>query len=379
MLTLTWSEEILKLHDYIATTHWDSNKLVGPDPIGRIHWRITRFIRSYLRSLPGDDRYVYLQAQAYWIRANLKLLQATKDAGYSTFALPCADYIVNSQRGDGSWLHPPIRGRRGFVSTVEGVWASLGLIAAYEETGGQAYLGAALRWYAFQTEQIGFQEVAGGLATNYYAHSTRIVPNVTTMLIWLSAELFQVSGDAAYLEFTEPMLRFVQNSQLGTGELPYELGNRIHYLCYQYNSFEFLDLARYYQITRNETVRPLLSRLAEYLATGITERGSCRHDCSNEFPEVNYWTASLATALSKAHELELGHYSDLSERAYRRLLGRQRTDGGFDFSQRDYGLLHDQRSYPRYLAMILDHLLEREHTDKRGAFRTPVAAAESRA
>ena len=360
MLTLSSPEEILKLHRYIATSHWDGNKLVGPDPIGRIHWRITRFVRSYLSSLPGDDRYVYLQAQAYWIRANLKLLQANQDAGYSDFALPCADYIVDSQRGDGSWLHPPIRGRRGFVSTVEGVWASLGLVAAYKETGGQPYRDAALRWYAFQTEGIGFQEVAGGLATNYYAHSTDIVPNVTTMLIWLSAELFQITGDSAYLEFTEPMLRFVQHSQLSTGELPYELGTHTHYLCYQYNSFEFLDLAHYYQITENEQVRPLLSRMAEYLASGVTERGSCRQDCYREFPEVNYWTASLATALRKAHELALGDYSDLSERGYHHLLTQQRPDGGFDFSERNYRLLRDQRSYPRYLAMILDHLLERE-------------------
>jgi uncharacterized protein YyaL (SSP411 family) len=358
-----WTEEVLKLHRYIATTHWDGNKLAGPDPIGRIHWRITRFIRSYLRSLPGDDRYAYLQAQAYWIRANLKLLQASRDPGYSEFVLPCADYILSSQRGDGSWIHPPIWGRRGFVSTVEGVWASLGLTAVYQETGRRAYLDGALRWYEFQMERIGFQEVAGGLATNYYAHSTRIVPNVTTMLIWFLAELFQITRDAAFLELTEPMIRFLQHSQLSTGELPYELGTRTHYLCYQYNSFEFLDLAHYYQITGNEQVRPLMSGMAEYLATGITERGSCRQDCFKEFPEVNYWTASLATALRKAHEFELGDYFDLSERSYRYLLTQQRPDGGFDFSERNYRLLRDQRSYPRYLAMILDHLMEREHAD----------------
>lgn len=71
---------------------------------------------------------------------------------------------------------------------------------------------------------------------------------------------------------------------------------------------------------------------------------------------MSYWGAALAAALRTAHELQLGDYLALSERAYAYLLARQRSDGGFDFSTRNYGLLRDGRSYPRYLAMILDFL-----------------------
>ena len=44
------------------------------------------------------------------------------------------------------------------------------------------------------------------------------------------------------------MLDFLANSQLPTGELPYIVDGpyekgRIHYLCYQYNAFQFLKLA----------------------------------------------------------------------------------------------------------------------------------------
>jgi hypothetical protein len=42
-------------------------------------------------------------------------------------------------------------------------------------------------------------------------------------------------------------------------------------------------------------------------------------------------------------------------------LSQQRQDGGFAFySRHNYGFLRDTRSYPRYLSMILNHLL-REH------------------
>jgi rhamnogalacturonyl hydrolase YesR len=365
----TYLEAALRLHQYIINTHWDGKAIVGPDPIGKIHWRITRFVRSYFPWLPGDDRYIYLQGQAYWIKGNLALLALTQEPQYLELAERCADYIVQSQPANGAWLHPPIRGRRGFISTVEGVWASLGLTAAYRKMGKQAHLDSALKWYTFQINDIGFQEVGGGLATNYYAHSDGIVPNVTTMLIWLTAELYQITEDKQYLKYTEKMLRFIEHSQLDSGELPYALERKTHFMCYQYNSFQFLDLAHYYQLTGNGKIRQMLSKMAAYLATGVTERGSSRYNCFKEVPEVNYWTAVLAAALYKAHELELGDYVWLSQRAYRYLLTQQRPDGGFDFSARSYGLLRDRRSYPRYLAMILNHLLYRAAAESRDAMR----------
>jgi hypothetical protein len=351
-----YTKAALKLHQCVVRKHWDGGAIVGPDPIGKIHWRVTRFIRSYFPWLPGDDRYIYLQGQAYWIMGNLTLAELSGEPQYLQLVNQCADYIVQSQPVNGAWLHPPIRGRRGFISTVEGVWASLGLMAAYRKTGKEAYLDSALKWYKFQIDGIGFQKVGDGLAVNYYAHSRTRVPNVTTMLIWLMAELHALTGDKQYLKYTDKMIRFLEYSQLDSGELPYTLHARTHFMCYQYNSFEFLDLAHYYELTQDERVWPIMSRLANYLSGGLTERGSCRYNCFTEDPEVNYWTAALATALGKAHQLGFGEYEAASLNAYSRVLSRQNPDGGFDFSDKNYKFLRDTRSYPRYLAMILNHL-----------------------
>jgi hypothetical protein len=130
-------------------------------------------------------------------------------------------------------------------------------------------------------------------------------------------------------------------------------------MCYQYNSFQFMDLAHYYQLTEDEICLRILKQLATYLATGLSENNHCRYSCSKNVPEVHYWTAALATALRKASELGLGNYLSLSEKAYCYLLTRQRPDGGFNFSEHNYGVLTDRRSYPRYLAMILSFLLNR--------------------
>jgi hypothetical protein len=347
----------LKLHEHLVGRHWDGRALVGPDPIGKIHWRLTRFVRSYLPWLPGDDRYIYLQGQAYWIMSNLVLHQLTREPKYLEYACRCADFIVESQPPSGAWVHPPVRGRRGFISTVEGVWASLGLTAAYKETGKAEYRESAVRWYEVQEKVIGFRPVDGGLAANYYAGSEGAVPNVSTMLVWLTAELSRVTGEKHYLAHTDGLIRFIAHSQLDSGELPYAYRTRPHFMCYQYNAFQFLDLSHYFRLTGQDHVRKILVNLARYLSSGLTKRGSCRYDCFNKNPETNYWTAALAAALREAYDLGLGQYHEQSERAYQRLLARQNANGSFDFSDRNYRLLTDRRSYPRQQSMILLFLL----------------------
>ncbi len=346
----------LQLHEYTAARHWNGKALIGPDPVGKIHWRVTRFVRSYLPWLPGEDHYLYIQGQGYWIRANITLFELTGDRQYLELAKNCADTLVEIQPENGAWIHPPIWGRRGFISTVEGVWGSLGLTAAYKKMGKQACLDSALKWFEFQIGSIGFQAVADGLAVNYYSHSAYTVPNVTTMLLSLIAELYELTGDRKFLDYTERMIRFIACSQLESGELPYVFPSRPHFMCYQYNSFQFLDLAFYYDLVRDARLLPVLNKLARYLSGGITERGSCKYDCFDDYPEVNYWAGALATALYKAYQLGLGEYEAISSKVYARVLSRQRSDGGFNFSDKNYKFLHDSRSYPRYLAMILFHL-----------------------
>lgn len=356
----------LKLHKYIVNRHSDGKAIVGPDPTGKIHWRLTRFVRSYFPWLPHDNRFTYVQGQGYWIRANLTLFELTGDSKYLGFADECADNLIKIQPTNGAWLHPPIWERRGFISTVEGVWGSLGLTAAYRKTGKQTYLDSALKWYEFQINSIGFQPVEGGLAANYYSHSSYTVPNVTAMLLLLMAELYEITQDKRYVEYAGRMIQFLASSQLESGELPYVFPTWPHFMCYQYNSFQLLDLASYYDIMRDGQILPLIEKLASYLSGGLTERGSCKYNCFNENPEVNYWTIALATALYKAYQMGLGEYEAISSKAYYRVLSRQRSDGGFDFSDKNYKFLHDSRSYPRYLAMILSHLSLRAKTSMSG-------------
>ena len=72
---------------------------------------------------------------------------------------------------------------------------------------------------------------------------------------------------------------------------------------------------------------------------------------------MDYYTAVLGAALDEAARLGLLAASELSDRCYARLLGRQRADGSFAYSTGDYGFLRDGRSYPRPMAMTLFHLL----------------------
>lgn len=353
----------INLHRYLVNEHWTGNNLAGPDPVGKIHWRVTRFLRSYFPWIPYEDQYIYLQGQSYWIKSNQVLYQITNEQKYFDLIENTSNYIVDQQLIDGAWLHPPIRGRKGFISSVEGGWASLGLITAFRTTGNQAFLASAINWFNFLVDNIGFQKVGNGLAVNYYAHSNTIVPNVTTKIIWLSAELNHITKKEHFLNCTDEMIQFIENSQLDSGEIPYAIPNRTHFMCFQYNAFQFLDLANYFEISKNERCRRILVKLVSFLATGMTEQGSCRYSCSKSHPEVIYWNGALAAALRKAQELGFGDYLELSERAYSRLFSQQNPNGSFGFSKYNYGLLQDKRSYPRYQSMILYHLLIRAQRD----------------
>lgn len=353
-------ETASRLHSYIIEKHWDGRALIGPDPIGKIHWRITRFVRSYLPWLPREDRHVFYQGLAYWIKGNLLLFELTKDRKYLDIARQCADYIVDTQRDDGAWNYPNLTFRKGKVATVEGGWASLALVDTHRFLGDDKYLQAAIKWYDVMVNVIGFSAYKDSLCVNYYQTPVGMVPNNATIALWLNAELFDVTGDQRFMEYSDPQIRFLQYSQFESGELSYAFNiNYDHLFCYQYNAFEFLDLANYYNLAKDDRVWQILDKLARYLSGGVLENGACKGDCFKETPEVNYWTVALATALHKAHKMGLGAYLELSERAYERALSQQNRDGGFGFSKRDYGFLKDRRSYPRYLSMIFNHLLIR--------------------
>jgi hypothetical protein len=163
--------------------------------------------------------------------------------------------------------------------------------------------------------------------------------------------------------YTEPLLTFIEHCQLPSGELPYVYERRPHFMCYQYNSFQFLDLAYTFEQRPSERLYHILSKLAAFLTTGVMPDGASRYNCSNTYPEVTYWGGALATALRKAHTLGCSDTLAASEQGFHYLLGRQRQDGGYGFSRRNYVVLADHSSYPRYQAMILHQLLGRAEAD----------------
>ena len=99
-------EAAVRLHQYIVNTHWDGWANVGPDPIGRINWRITRFVKSYTSWLPWKDEYAYLQGQSYWIRANLILHELTGSSECLDMVGRSTDFIVQKQLANGGWGAP---------------------------------------------------------------------------------------------------------------------------------------------------------------------------------------------------------------------------------------------------------------------------------
>lgn len=360
----------LRLHGHLYATNWTGRALVGSDPGIRFNARVGRFVKSYLPVVEWSDNLTYLQAQGYWIMDNWELHELTGEDRYRDIAIEAAGGVLQLQDAQGYWPYPNPEWP-GRIATVEGCFGALGLLESYSRTEDVSLLEGALAWFSYLKLGVGFrrQDVEGMLAVNYFAHGTGDgggVPNNATLVLWLLARLYEVTGDDSYLESAGPLARWLDHVQVASGELPYSVGKtrdggQLHFLCHQYNAFEFMDLARYHQITADTSVLPMMERLAGFLATGITADGFARYDCNNDRIEVVYYTAAVAQALSQATNLGFGNFSALVERAYDRVLGEQRADGSFRFHSRaNYRVLSDRRSYPRYLAMILNHLLS-EH------------------
>lgn len=358
------SEAASQLHGYLLKEHWNGKAVVGPDSGVRFNARIGRFIKSYLDFLPWRDDYIYLQGQGYWILSNWVMADLVSNERCKEIALTCSRYVLATQRPEGYWEYPNPEWA-GRIATLEGNFATLGLLESYCRTREESLLLGAQNWARFLVDRVGWQGHGGLFAVNYFANVTgALVPNNTTVTLWVLAKLAEATNDDRYLTPCGGMVAWLRHVQLATGELPYAVGTtqrkgRCHYLCYQYNAFEFLDLAQYYGTTRDPEVWPVLAKLAVFLSKGLCDSGAARHDCHRDEPEVPYYTAAMAAALSQATAMGLASHRSLADRAYARLLSQQGPDGGIEFFSRgDYGLLTDRRSYPRNLSMILYHLLQ---------------------
>jgi hypothetical protein len=324
---------------------------------------VWRFAKSALPFVPWRDNYVFMQTEGYWILANWMLHEATGDARYHRLALDATEAVLRLQTPEGFWRYP-LPERRHLVATVEGNWAAAGILASFARDPRPDWLAGAVRWHDYLVGRIGFQEHSSGEAINYFDRPRGKVPNNSVEAAWLFLRLWRATREPRYLEHVERMLEFVASVQMRNGELPYVVASpfekgRDHYLCFQYNAFQFLKLAWSDGLLPGTAAVRVLPRLAQYLVGGVTPVGASASDCSTVTggSEVDYYTAALAAALRDAYKLGLVEPGRLSDRCFERLLERQKPDAGFAFSTGDHRILSDQRSYPRQLVMTLFHLL----------------------
>ncbi len=352
-----------RLSTFLIRRHLRDGLLTGPDYGVRFNFRAWRFLKSALPFMPWGDDYVFMQTQGYWILANWLLYERTGEPQYRELALATSDAILRLQTCEGFWVYP-LPERRHLIATVEGCWASIGLLASYAREARAEFLAGVIRWYDFLVTRIGFQDHIQGKAINYFDRPRGKVPNNSVLAAWFFLLLWNATGDRRFLDYVDGLFQFVAFVQRPSGELPYVIESpyergREHYLCFQYNAFKFLELARCAAFGPGKPACALMPSLARFLEGGVTSTGASAVACASRgraWPEVDYYTAVLAAALAEAAKLGLADGA-LSERCYARLLQRQCPDGSFWYSTGDYGFLSDHRSYPRSQAMMLVHLL----------------------
>ncbi|MFX0203880.1 MAG: hypothetical protein ACFFCW_47900, partial [Candidatus Hodarchaeota archaeon] len=183
----------IRLYKYLVKNHWVSSALTGPDVGIRFNSRIGRFLKGYLRLVPWQDNYAYMQTQGYWILSNSSLYELSKTNQYKEFAIECSKFIIAQQHPEGYWEYPNPEWR-GRIATVEGNFACIGLLETFSLTGNPGYLKAAKKWLDFLYKNVGFQAYKGGLAVNYFASGNGLVPNNTTLTLLLLSKFVFVTG-----------------------------------------------------------------------------------------------------------------------------------------------------------------------------------------
>ena len=353
-----------RLHAHLLKAHFRRGLLAGPDSGVRFNLRAWRFLKSALAFIPWRDNYVFMQTQGYWVLTNWMLFELTGSQRYREIALESTAATLTLQRPDGAWAYP-LPERKHLVATVEGDWGAIALLASVDREPRNEFLQGATRWYEYIIRNIGFQEHIRGEAINYYDRPRGKVPNNSVEAAWLFARLWKATGDVKFLAHLDSLLDFVAGVQLDSGELPYIVEGpyeqaRDHYLCFQYNAFQFLKLIWLNALRPGTQAQTIIPKLALFLSRGVLPSGASAADCSTvgrEGAEVDYYTAVLAAALHEAANCDVQNGAELSERCYSRCVAHQRSDGSFGFSTGDYGFLSDTRSYPRPQAMTLFHLL----------------------
>lgn len=354
------------LHQYLYNNHWDGERLIGPDCGVRWNRKVLRYGKSLLSTVDWKDDYYYLQAQAYWIMANLSFAEVSTDSDYRAIAQACANTIVETQKPEGYWQYPNPEWA-GRIHTVDCTWAAIGLVATYEsDTTQEQVINAAKDWYNYLVKVTQFQEYENTLAVNYFANrKTAIIPNNTPVVLAFLGRLAAATNDDSYLELAAKLVAFMALVQRDDGEIPYRIPNaqgegdeKVHFQCHQYNAFQLQHLAMYHAYTGDDNVLPVIERIAKFIASSVRADGSTKFDCQNTPHYVYYHTMVVSSSLGIARRLGLCDEQALEDRALAYVLAHQRPDGSFPYST-DYFFVPDKRAYPRTLSMTLYHLLNR--------------------
>ena len=91
-----------RLHAYLLSHHLHDGQLAGADQGVRWNIRIWRFVKSYLPMLRPQERYYFLQGQAYLAFASWTLGDITGEAAYHQAARAATRVIRETQRADGA-------------------------------------------------------------------------------------------------------------------------------------------------------------------------------------------------------------------------------------------------------------------------------------
>lgn len=361
---------IQNLYNYLFNNFWTGTSIEGPDPGLNFQLRFFRFVKSYLPQLNYANYYYFLQAQGYWIKINWDLFDITGNPKYKKVAIACSKNVLNCQKTDGSWQYPLAAWKK-YVSTVEGTWASLGLLETFKHTKESTYFDGALKWYNFLINKTGFQSYKDSLVINYFDTPKHRVPNNTTLVLWFFAELYALTNNHDFLRFNDKMIKFLELCQNDDGELRYSVKNQ-HYLCYHYNAFELLDLYNFYNLTGNKRIELILIKLGKFVAKGVTEIGSVKYDCLQTFPEVTFYSGVVGAALTSMLSLGFTEYEMHVKYLYDYLLRNQMNDGSFTHSKfsmpyikkpYSYGFCTDKNRYVRPLVYLLQHLIIKARTE----------------
>ncbi|MDC0527071.1 hypothetical protein OAO35_03900, partial [Euryarchaeota archaeon] len=303
--------------------------------------------------------------QGYWIINNWKFFELTSRIEYARKSLETSKKLASKQSVEGCWkITHGNKKWRGVVSTVDNTFAALGLLETYKVTKSEEFLKSAEAWANYLIQNVGFHKYDYGYSIKYFSGKpSPAVPNNNTLVLWFLAELSNVTRNIEYIRFNERIIDFLEKVQKETGELPYsvessEVVGKEHYICFQYNAFELIDLLNFYRISPVKKLDRIIIRLSKFLLQAFDEKGASKFDCSHSFPNIFYYTSKVISALLLSKKFGFIDNVPFINNSLNLLLSNQNIDGSFPYSTNEYMFFKDKRFYPKESNFILSALLE---------------------